>query len=197
MTRKMIEIKTDDFAENPCDWGNYKTYSFNRKHTNYMHRNDALQTFAEDIKFGKAFVLSYYEHGMCVWNLKGEGQTCPFDSVQVAGILHILSEDLYNDLDSARSFLKTYTSWCNGCVYSFRVKDTCEHCGGVVDSEEWFDNFYNGESIIHEIRELGINISDCDFSGDTYIVEDEVNALKSKSKTKKLLKAYSENGKRN
>ena len=78
-----------------------------------------------------AVPLSYFEHGVGIWSVYGEGPTCQFDSVQFAGVWEpsamtveaanhkgLTGESRYEWLAGiARVECKTWTAWCNGYVY--------------------------------------------------------------------------------
>jgi hypothetical protein len=93
---------------------------------------------------GNAFVLSYYEHGLCQWSLQGYGPQCRFDTAQIAGILIWNTEELGRNVpyhsykewdklsaeeryekraDSASSFCEAYTNWANGSIYGYALTD--------------------------------------------------------------------------
>lgn len=171
MTKYKVTIDHSIGAENPNDeeWG-WKLWSFGRKHTNYKHP-DELDVESEDFKQqlaeGRAFLCSYYEHGPCEWSVRREGTLCRFDSVDVAGALVWIgaAEDLpkgENETstfaarrDSARSFLETYTKFCNGEVYDFSLDRLvpCESCGH--EEEECVDScggFYDEKDVIEQVR---------------------------------------------
>jgi hypothetical protein len=159
-----VHLEHDRDGENPSECDGWKLYSFGRRHRNFREpptlglslmldadgwpkvKNPGLRS---KFRAGLAFFVSYYEHGQCEWFLPGEGPTCPWDSVRCAGLLlweqpvEDLGPTTYGDRQQdARNFLKTYTAWCNGEVYYFRVEDesrnALDSCGGWYEPEEMF-----------------------------------------------------------
>lgn len=149
-----VFIEHDPDVDSPMDDdGQWTLHSFGRRHKSYRDPetlglspqlgDDGLPTVDDadlraKLDSGLAFFCSYYEHGLCRWSLIGEGPRCPWDSIRVAGLLvwdHAEAdmgakthEDRARD---ARVFLETYTAWCNGETYWYRVEDAA---GNVVDS---------------------------------------------------------------
>jgi hypothetical protein len=147
------KIEADHDIENPCEWNDWEVLSFSRRHSNFVHPDDigiSLNRYGETecsdiglrrkLDCGTAFALGYYEHGLCSWFLKGEGSpgtNCPWDGVSLAGILKWngkpgkCGKTHQDRVNYARSFIETYTQYCNGEVYSVVIYD--EH-NDVVDS---------------------------------------------------------------
>lgn len=158
---KIILLWHDQDAESPTEYdGAWKLYSFSRRHKAFKHPDHFFEDGALNAELqrkldsGLAFLLSYYEHGLCVWSLKGTGPQCPWDSVDVAGILvweHAEDEMGATTVEArtkdAASFLESYTAWCNGQVYGFTIEDErtlpCGHtervdlesCGGYYGND--------------------------------------------------------------
>lgn len=113
-------LEHDGDAQNPCDDGNFTVYSLGRNHLNSIGLERANELLEEHGK--RAFRLSYFEHGSCVWSLQGQGPQCEFDSVSFAGVLVIEGDDDFDFESYAKSALEEYTSWCNGDVYGYTIK---------------------------------------------------------------------------
>jgi hypothetical protein len=95
----------------------------------------------DKIENGLAFRLQYFEHGLCRWDLAGQGPQCRWDSVQFAGMLILVNPwDGWEELNFnqkqkwAQNFLEVYTNWCNGCCYWYKIEKvtSCEHCGHEI-----------------------------------------------------------------
>jgi hypothetical protein len=131
-----VYLRHDMDTENPNDNGGWKLYSFNRKHSNYKK----FESFAEEDIKGKAYWVSYYEHGNCWWGLCGSktpaGVEFDWDGVCVAGVLFWEGDGDPPDEESAKSFLKEYTRWSNGECYLYEVYDEednlVDSCGGFI-----------------------------------------------------------------
>ncbi len=144
----VINFWHDEEAEDPCDTDGWKVYSFSTKHSNYMRPGDVEDDMRPKLEAGLAFLLSYFEHGQCLWALRGElpiGARCPWDSVGTAGI--IVWESPEEDLGpktleerrkDAAAFIERYTHWCNGEVYGYTVEAVtpCPTCGKVEETDE-------------------------------------------------------------
>lgn len=135
--RLTLNVWHDIDAEDPAseeDGYGFRVCSFSDRHRAFTHPDDVPDG-------GHRWVLSYAEHGRCQWSLRGEGYQCPFDSVDVAGVLVWMGEasDLPDPDKSARAFLEEYTAWCNGDCYGFTLTDedgdTVECVGGFVGSD--------------------------------------------------------------
>jgi hypothetical protein len=140
-----VIIEPDSDTENPCDSDQFKVHSFSRRHSNFKDPNElglGKVGLRRKLEAKTAFILSYFEHGDCVWSLEGEGPSCPWDSVRVAGLL--VWEGKPNDIGktpaqreaAARSFIENYTDWCNGRCYHWRVETLdgkeVNSCSGVI-----------------------------------------------------------------
>jgi len=130
-----------DDPECPNDWeGGWKLVSFNPGHlnsddySNYILGNNEFGEvrpanigIQRKLQVGTAFILSYHEHGSCIWSLEGSGPQCAWDTAQFAGIL-IWTDDSWRPEmgkreEDARNFLKCYTDWANGSVYDYSIED--------------------------------------------------------------------------
>jgi hypothetical protein len=81
----------DGDCGNPCedDEGMGTMYSFNRRHSNFIHPNDVESKVEKRFRKYGVF-LSYYEHGNCLWDVQGGERygMCPdkqWDGVGTAG----------------------------------------------------------------------------------------------------------------
>jgi hypothetical protein len=144
-----LTLGHDNDVECPGNFGGeWKPVSFCRRHRNFEHPDNYRLDRRENaglrrkLQVGLAFWLSYYEHGLCRWSLQGEGPRCPWDSVEVAGILiwtgkpSGLGAKTYDArARDARSYLEEYTDWCNGHCYWFSLEQdsvTLDTCGGFI-----------------------------------------------------------------
>lgn len=152
-----LTIDYDHDAECPsdgeCEW---RLYSFNSRHTRFRHPDEVLtDELRPKLESGLAHVLSYYEHGLCRWSLKGEGPVCRWDSVGVAGVLvweddeNALGPTTYEDrADSARRFCEDYTEWANGNCYGYGLRNA-ETGETLVD---FHVGYIGDECLIEEVR---------------------------------------------
>jgi len=157
-----LTIEYDECVESPADDSQWEIYSFSSRHRNFKHPENFFPLnigLRRKLEVGTAFLLSYYEHGLCLWSLSGEGPNCRWDSVGTAGILiyrdpiKYLPKEYSERAEYARSFLKEYTEWCNGEVFCYCIEsesecDKCEQvereiidsCGGFIGSESILDS---------------------------------------------------------
>ena len=167
-----LEIHTDEDSEDPHgDDGQWTLYGFNPNKLHYAHPDDHGITregtsddeeIQKKLDEGLAFIVSYYEHGDCVWFVKGQGapgSDCPWDGVTVAGVL--IWEHDADDMGAktyeergkdAAAFLAIYTNWCNGHVYGFMLEspEGAAQCAEPVDS---CFGFYELDYMFDVIRE--------------------------------------------
>lgn len=154
----------DQDTENPTELDySWSFYSFSAKHINYadpykfISRKTTRDNFVPLSRYrrkyetGLFYPLSYYEHGNCVWSLKGEGPQCRWDTTQLAGVAiwehpasAIGAKDLETRREDCRASLRTYTDWCNGNCYWFSIERydaaedmyvNVESCGGFIGEE--------------------------------------------------------------
>jgi hypothetical protein len=147
-----LTLGHDNDVECPGNFGEeWKPVSFCRRHRNFEHPDNYRLDRRENawlrrkLQVGLAFWLSYYEHGLCRWSLQGEGPRCPWDSVEVAGILMWtgkpsgLGAKTYEDRGKdARAYLEEFTDWCNGDCYWFSLEADGMPpvtCGGLIGTE--------------------------------------------------------------
>lgn len=150
---KILTIGHDPDVEWPeSGYDGWKPVSFNRRHSNFDHpwhydlsRREFIW-LRRKIQVGLAFWLSYYEHSLCRWSLRGEGPRCRWDCVDVAGILiwtgkpsGIGAKTHEDRASDARRFLEAYTDWCNGSCYWFSLEDAqgepLDSCGGFIGTD--------------------------------------------------------------
>jgi len=151
--RLVVHIEPDYDMEDPCEEDGWQVYSFSRRHSNYkdpdelgffpMDPEDMDPELQAKLDSGLAFVLSYFEHGNCVWSLQGTGPQCRFDNVGIAGLLIWESEEgdlgpktLEERRKDAEGFMALFTQWCNGdavCYYS--EGDDLMSAGGFYETE--------------------------------------------------------------
>lgn len=148
---KVVVLNDESSGDVEFDVGDlFRHVSFGRRHANFArpesvgYNPDGTPSLGlrAKLRAGTAFECSYYEHGSCVWSLRGEGPRCPFDSVSLAGIL-ILSDEGAKSIRglearraAAESWLRRYTSWCNGEVFFLQLQDENGECidsvGGIL-----------------------------------------------------------------
>lgn len=138
-----VEIYHDLDVENPCDeYSTWRLYSFSPKHLSYRDPDDffpggkATPELGDKLKNGLAWILSYFEHGNCVWMLSDEPRGIlagdwRWDGVDVAGVLvwerppgELGLQTKEERRAAAAAFAKIYTSWCNGETYYYNVTDS-------------------------------------------------------------------------
>ncbi len=164
----IVNIAHSDSPESPCANDGWKVHTFARHkfitdvdpdlYVKKYNRSTGEITPANiglrrKLEVGLAFWLGCYEHGEIQWALRGEQQSCQFDSTGLAGI--IVWEDQPGDLGpkdyagreaDARKFLDTYTKWCNGHVNDVWIDDAS---GERVES---FFECYDEKAMFEEIE---------------------------------------------
>jgi len=148
-----VIIDHDPDCESPCESDQFTLYSFCQRHSSFKDPRE-IPDLKSKLKGKTAFMLSYFEHGDCVWSLQGEGSSCPWDSVYTAGVLvwegkpTDIGKTPAKRVKAARSFLKAYTDWANGHVYYWRVEtldgEEVNSCGGVI-GWEWLEKMIKEE----------------------------------------------------
>jgi hypothetical protein len=158
-----VRIEYDSSCDDPSPTkdgcSGWRLISFGRRHLNYQDPCKVGLRYATggpssyevedeglraDLEAGRAFLLSYYEHGNCLWSLREEGPDCRWDSVRTAGLL-VWEGDApcpYTShekaSESARAFLESYTAWANGECYGYSIEDDGEHvdsCWGYYGND--------------------------------------------------------------
>jgi hypothetical protein len=186
---KIITIGHDHDNGSPSDWGGWKLYSFCRRHTSHRDPEeffpDGKPTLAvrNKLRAGTAFLLSYYEHGRCMWSLAGTGPQCQWDTVQRAGILMWEGEakpfkGTYAEREKdAECFLDTYTSWCNGEVYWYKVEEVVTMPCGHTEIRDVPDascgGFYGLDHMKEEIMAALDGDTDVSLKGDAAAMFDK------------------------
>lgn len=186
-------------AENPCDFQDgFTVHSFSKRHVNFLDpskigifpddygdpevsskdENGKPNKYKKLFDRGLMFALSYYEHSNCVWSLKGEGPSCRWDSVSLAGVI-VLDEEIFKGMrwkkkeNAAREFLKEYTAWCNGEVYAFSIEDengeVVDSCCGFYDAKHMFETI-SSENDFGENPEFEFT-GDCPWLADYHTIE--------------------------
>lgn len=155
-----IYVDYDSDTGNPLDpqEKSWRVVSFNSRHIGFEHPdiyfddglpNEALQTL---LNAGKAWLLSYYEHGQGAWFLKGTGSErglqCQWDTAQTAGIL-FADPDWHETPErpaakTVEEILSEYNDWYNGNCYYYSIINDCKEaldsCGGFVGRESLIDH---------------------------------------------------------
>lgn len=155
----MVTIVTSISPESPCEAGGWKLYSFARNKfvtdveadlfvAGYDRATGEVvpadEELAGKLDTGLAYWLSYYEHGVGAWSLRGEGPACRFDTAVLAGVLvrqgdtRSLGPATAGERADARRFLERYNSWANGCVYDWDVREAGAD-EPVAAGTEWYD----------------------------------------------------------
>ena len=147
-----LTIDYDQGCECPTEYGAWDMHSFSSRHCNFKNPDELFPAnigLRRKLKCGTAFILSYFEHGYCMWSLSGEGPQCRWDTAQFAGILiykdpvKYLPKGWHKRAEMARSFLEEYTKWCNGEIYCYSIEDDDEvvdSCGGFIGAEWFIEN---------------------------------------------------------
>lgn len=169
-TSLVIHVESDE-CDNPAHDDGWKPYSFNTRHESYKDPEDlGLSLEMEDgrpkvlnkklkkkLEAGLAFFLSYYEHGDCLWFLPGSYSPpdMQWDGNRNAGLLvwehaaSALGAKTYEDrVKDASGFLRTYTDWCNGHGFRYRIETAY---GEELDDCGWCYQTHI-ESYVSEIR---------------------------------------------
>lgn len=148
------KIVHDNSPANPLeDWDcTGKIYSFSSRHVNGINE-EQFEAYKEE--YGEDLILlSYFEHGRCLWGVKGVNMTSMpdfrWDGVEFAGIwvpdkylleeAEKLGKDERRDkmVEWASQACEVYTQWCNGDVYgvvveAYKVRHTDD---GLLFDEE-------------------------------------------------------------
>ncbi len=152
-----LEVGHDLDVDLPdAGYDGWRLVSFGRKHVNHEDPAKYVKAFnhrtgevtpanlglRRKLEVGLAFFLSYYEHGLGCWSLKGEGPQCPWDTAPLAGILIWTgkpTDTLEGRAADARNYLESFNDWANGNCYWFRLSDESgeeiEGFGGLIGAE--------------------------------------------------------------
>jgi hypothetical protein len=142
-----IAIHQDETSQNPCEeWDGFGDIrSLNRNHSNSISIEEVEGLIQDETDKEQTIPLSYFEHGNCLWGVKGTMNGMPdfnWDGVGFAGVWlpdleciktvdHYEKEakekgEKFNRNDKfkemATQACKTYTAYCNGEVYGFRLE---------------------------------------------------------------------------
>lgn len=159
-----VYIHHDPDCECPNDGYGWNLVSFNRRHYSFQDPSKMDQTKIQKmINDGRAYYLSYYEHGRCWWGLTEEkappGVEFQWDGVRVAGLLLWDEKEDPPTKESAKAFLSEYTSWANGECYYYEVYD---EKGNLVDAS---GGFIGTDYLIEVIKELTQG-KECEYIGE-------------------------------
>lgn len=169
-----LELVYDHDVEDPlehCDW---RTVSFSTRIGNYEDPYKYLKDDCPEprniglkrkMDAGTMFILSCFQHGNVQWGLRGETHQCQWDNADIAGLL--LYDGNTKDLpkgyeareEMARNIIKTYTQWCNGEVYGYRLTkddEDLDSCYGYYDKETIIDALW---VYLQHIEEKDIEIT--------------------------------------
>lgn len=142
-----VAIHQDTDAINPCEeWDGFgQIRSLSTRHMNNISIYEVESLLEDKINQEQMIPLSYFEHGNCIWGVKGTMSNMPdfnWDGVNFAGIWIpdkecIASVDIWekeakekdeqfnrNDKfkEMAEQACKTYTAYCNGEVYGYQLE---------------------------------------------------------------------------
>jgi len=148
------EIVQGECIENPQEEfdGEGKIYSFNKRHTNYIHPDNVEDLC--DGKLRRCVLLDYYEHSGCSWSVSGD-QTNPLDgdfcdaagvwipdeicietvetqNRRKLGLGEVAVVDAYRNM--AREACDRYTKYFNGEVYGYCI----EAYEAKTDEDEYY-----------------------------------------------------------
>ena len=184
---KIVYLFADDCPECPdemdCQW---KVYSFERHHKHSVDKEKFLPPtigLRRKLQVGLAFLLRYSEHGNCTWTTAGDQS----DFSDADGLLlwehdpkDMGSKSYADREEDADAFLETFTCWCNGEVYGYRVKEEvtlpCGHTE-VRDVPDAGCSGYYGNDIEYMASEVASYVQgdECRFEGDAAFLADYHN----------------------
>lgn len=162
-----LTVLPDHDAENPNNEDTlFHVHSFSNRHINFTDPNNI------DFDETPGFMLSYFEHGRCLWGLEGTMSGMPdfrWDGVRYAGFLEVLDGNdwFLNESDEkqrsiAEAHMEYYTAWSNGDTYGYIFEEV---------SVEECDLGYEHESVRHIDTCFG-------FVGDDHLVDHVRHLLK-------------------
>ena len=113
------------------DW---KFVSFAQSHSNFHDPYDIFTREQDDegnpipinddlwrmMEYGRAFVLSCYQHSGIAWSLINEGTQCQFDTARVAGLVVFqgMAKDLPKGVEARKEYVREvlngYNDYLNG-----------------------------------------------------------------------------------
>jgi hypothetical protein len=167
-SKLQVALSYDSDVEDPnARDGDWKLYSFCHRHTAYTSHAKLRLSLDRDLdglpvrqpvelrkrlSVGLAFWLSYFEHGSCIWFIKGSQNMADmrWDGVKLAGLLvwehgpQSLGAKEYADRENdAMRFLAEYTASANGEVYCWDILNADDEfvdcCGGYYSDEDACD----------------------------------------------------------
>ena len=148
-----VRIEHDPDCESPAECDHtWRPYSFSTRHVNYREptqffdeRRGPKLWLRNKLRVGLAFPLSYHEHGLGLWFIRGTKWTpdALWDTVDLAGLL--IWEDQPSDIGGktvaerqkdAAAFLEEYSDWCNGNCHGYAIEgadgNTVDSCCGFI-----------------------------------------------------------------
>ena len=142
-----VSFHYDQNALNPCEDvdGSGTIRSLSTKHINNISIEEIEDILIDKICKEQTILLSYFEHGNCIWGVQGTMDSMPdfkWDGVSFAGVWIpdkecIASVDIWEKeakeknkkfnryekfVEMAKQACETYTSWSNGEVYGYRIE---------------------------------------------------------------------------
>lgn len=181
-----VEIVHDQDCENPTSWdGQWTIYSFSNRHTNYRNPDtfrdedgNLLPELVEKLENGLAFIVDYFEHGLCRWSISGTGPQCQWDNSRGAGIVvweHSPEDMGAKTWDERKAdctrFLESYSDWCNGNCYGYVITQV------IDESETEYASCYGyiGDDVLAGIASslpAGTTVDDVEFIGEFAYIGD-------------------------
>lgn len=181
-----VEFGQDPDPENPLDMDMGDIISLSRRHGNFD-----LERFEENQADPDCVILSYFEHGNCMWFVCGgsapAGVEFQWDGTRVAGMwipggsmlqeLQLAGEPgsparRKKALSLAADACRLYTDWCNGDVYEWHVTAyAVRHFDGEVLLDKASDYRFADELVSEGCSGIYIN----DSAADRQYVLDAIN----------------------
>lgn len=138
----------DQGCENPCEScdGVGTIRSLSHRHINRIDHDEAIELLEND---PDVVPLSYFEHGLCLWDTKGSLDGMPnfqWDGTSFAGVW--IPDDCVREsytgqygltrrqwmIAQAKSACKEYTAWANGECFGHIVV-TCDAEGSMIEHD--------------------------------------------------------------
>jgi hypothetical protein len=202
-----VAIHHDDTPANPCmDWDGFGDIkSLSTKHINNISVEEIEDMLQDEICKEQTIALSYFEHGNCLWGVRGSMNNMPdfnWDGTDFAGVWIpddecIKTVDHYEKLakekdeefnrnekfkEMATQACKTYTAYCNGEVYGYRIELHRLQFDGEKDPIEEHGN-YEHLDILFEDSCWGFYGDDYDYMKETVVdnLECHLKSMKAES----------------
>ena len=175
-----LEIITDDCCESPRTWDNLTVIVTIKNNHNdigdiQVNSSEELRELLEDKKAKFAMPLYIYEHsGMSLKCFEPKTMVSyPFNDQWDAGCIGMVftTEELINEnigfnstkkeiIDYMKAEVDTYSHWCNGECYGFRLSEVseCDKCNQVEDKE--IDSCYGFLGWDHDMNGLFDHVID-------------------------------------